>query len=345
MTQGAKDPAGPFVDLEARLVRYTDLKPCTTAFIDTRTPGSAEKENFTIIGPGVAENPDQHVHIDIPHGFNIGAARQPPGCINSQHSHETAEVFVVHSGRWAFLLGPNQEDGEVLLEEGDIISIPVNVFRGFKNVGDDVGFLFAILGGDDPGHVTWAPYVFDAAAEHGLILLEDGSLVDTQRGEKIPDDKKAMAPTTEMDVAKCRTLSADELADCVATRAELEAGENAFSVLDDVNENAIIGEGNHECGVPAGKLHWSHGFHLSQMQIPPGTKSVCHSRIEEEVLFVHAGVLSVEGPDETIVLRAGDTFTTPIGMPRRFVNNDSKTAIAYVVRAGDKPSAVQVIDT
>ncbi|MCP4299001.1 MAG: hypothetical protein GY783_00305, partial [Gammaproteobacteria bacterium] len=65
--------------LSERLVRYADLQPCTTAFIDTRTPGRQEKENFTIIGPGVAESPDQHVHIDIPHGFNIGGARQPPG--------------------------------------------------------------------------------------------------------------------------------------------------------------------------------------------------------------------------------------------------------------------------
>ena len=30
--------------LDERLVRYADLRPCTTAFIDTRTPGSAEKE-------------------------------------------------------------------------------------------------------------------------------------------------------------------------------------------------------------------------------------------------------------------------------------------------------------
>ena len=65
-----------------RLVRYRDLRPCTTAFVDARTPGSEQKENFTIIGPGVAENPDQHVHIDIPHGFNIGGARQPPHCVN-----------------------------------------------------------------------------------------------------------------------------------------------------------------------------------------------------------------------------------------------------------------------
>ncbi|MDH3645035.1 MAG: cupin domain-containing protein, partial [Gammaproteobacteria bacterium] len=156
--------------LASRLVCYSDLKPCTTAFVDTRTPGSDEKENFTIIGPGVSESPDQYVHIDLPHGFNIGAARQPPGCVNSQHSHETAEVFVIHSGRWAFRLGPEAKDGEVVLEPGDTISIPIHVFRGFENVGDVQGFMFAVLGGDDPGHVTWAPYVFEAAEAHGLVL-------------------------------------------------------------------------------------------------------------------------------------------------------------------------------
>ena len=41
--------------IENRAVRYQDLKPCTNAFIDTRSPGSDKKENFTIIGPGVAE--------------------------------------------------------------------------------------------------------------------------------------------------------------------------------------------------------------------------------------------------------------------------------------------------
>ena len=82
--------------MTARLVRYADLQPCRTAFIDTRTPGSTEKENFTIIGPGVSESADQHVPIRDTLGFNIGAAGQPPDCRNSLHSHRTAEVFFVH---------------------------------------------------------------------------------------------------------------------------------------------------------------------------------------------------------------------------------------------------------
>ena len=155
-----------------RLVRYADLRPCKNAFIDTRTPGSDQKENFTIIGPGVSENPDQHVHIEIPHGFNIGAARQPPGCLNSQHSHQTAEVFLVHFGSWTFRSGVEANDGEIRMQAGDIISLPTDVFRGFENTGTDLGHLYAILGDDDPGRVLWAPKVFDLA--QGLWPDPDG---------------------------------------------------------------------------------------------------------------------------------------------------------------------------
>jgi hypothetical protein len=43
-------------EMEKRIVRYGDLIPCKTAFIDAHTPGSDQKENFTIIGGGVSES-------------------------------------------------------------------------------------------------------------------------------------------------------------------------------------------------------------------------------------------------------------------------------------------------
>ena len=51
-------------EMEARIVRYGDLIPCKTAFIDAHTPGCDQKENFTIIGGGVCESADQHVHYE-----------------------------------------------------------------------------------------------------------------------------------------------------------------------------------------------------------------------------------------------------------------------------------------
>jgi len=185
-------------DMESRIVRYGDLKPCKTAFIDAHTPGSDRKENFTIIGGGVSEAANQHVHITETPGFNIGAAGQPPKCRNSLHSHRTAEVFFVLKGRWRFFWGRWGTAGEVTLEEGDIIDLPTGMFRGFENIGTDYGMIMAILGGDDAGGgVIWAPQVIDDARDHGLVLAETGRLYDTAKGESLPEGVGPMPPLTD----------------------------------------------------------------------------------------------------------------------------------------------------
>jgi mannose-6-phosphate isomerase-like protein (cupin superfamily) len=330
--------------LADRLVRYEDLRPCTTAFIDTRTPGRQEKENFTIIGPGVAENPDQHVHIDIPHGFNIGGARQPPNCINSQHSHETAEVFIIHKGTWAFYLGPDCEDGKVVLNPGDTISIPTQVFRGFENVGNDVGYMFAVLGGDDPGHVTWSPYVFESAAKYGLILMEDGSLIDTTKGETVPDGKKPMAATSKEVVARQRRLTAGEMSGCVVLHSEVHGESDSEPAMSGLNEYPIIGAASPDEKLGAGKMAWPHGFQLHHVAVEPGAASKRHARNEEEVILVHDGHLTVSFSEGQVEMGPGDVFTVPIGMSHAFSNERTALAEAYIVRGGDHPKPPRIFD-
>ena len=205
-------------DLEQRIVRYGELVPCRTAFIDAHTPGSDQKENFTIIGGGVSESADQHVHINDTPGFNIGAAGQPPKCRNSLHTHRTAEVFFVLSGRWRFFWGNTGTDGEVVLNEGDVINIPTGIFRGFENIGTDYGMIMAILGGDDAGGgAIWAPQVITEAQDHGLILGQNGVLYDSKKGENLPDgvlpmptlddDQMALFPHVSSALNLCRVLS------------------------------------------------------------------------------------------------------------------------------------------
>ena len=195
-----------------RIVRYGELKPCKTAFIDAHTPGSDQKENFTIIGGGVSESPDQHVHIADKIGFNIGAAGQPPKCRNSLHSHRTAEVFFVLKGRWRFFWGRWGDAGEVVLEEGDIINIPTGIFRGFENIGTDYGMIMAVLGGDDAGGgVIWAPQVIEDAAEHGLVLGENGRLYDTKKGEALPDGVSAMPLLSDTELKDYPELTAADV--------------------------------------------------------------------------------------------------------------------------------------
>jgi quercetin dioxygenase-like cupin family protein len=318
-------------DMATRIVRYADLNPCYNAFIDCRTPGSEAKENFTIIGPGVSENPAQHVHITERHGVNIGGARQPPHCVNSQHSHDTAEVFVVHSGNWRFDLGENAEDASIDLDPGDVISLPVNMFRGFTNIGNEPGFLWAVLGGDDAGHVTWAPRVFEMARDYGLLLLENGQLIDTAGGEAAPDGAKALAPTT---AAQARAMRRSNPAEAAGFVRRAQAGNG---------ETPIIG--------PDGHFQDDHGFTLTRLDLPAGG-TLPAGRVDGiEVVFVHHGDLAMAwngpangsridagndaAPGTGLRLNQGDTLTVPTGLTRSF--STGVGVIAFVVRG---PAAV-----
>jgi len=330
--------------LENRLIRYADLKPCTNAFIDTRSPGSDKKENFTLIGPGVAENPDQHVHISIPHGFNIGGARQPAGCLNSQHSHLTEEVFVIHKGTWAFLTGVNADDGKIVLNEGDIISIPMDIFRGFENVGEDIGYLYAVLGSDDPGRVLWAPAVFDLAKEHGLVLLEDGSLVDTTLGEKIPEGKNPMPVTSSKQIAEHRVVNSAAMENIVQRTETFDwANNKCLAQFNGVKEVALVGPESPAEDLPASKLNWSHKFVVRGLKLAQGSKVNDHIRFEEEVVFVHQGEVDITVDGETLSLGKGDTFTTPIDATRSFTQQGTGDCILYITRRHDKPQAPKFI--
>ncbi|MEM9841233.1 MAG: cupin domain-containing protein [Pseudomonadota bacterium] len=312
-------------NIDARVVRYAHLEPCFDAFIDTRTPGSDKKENFTIIGPGVSENPNQYVHIAEPHGFNIGGARQPPNCTNSQHSHDTVEVFYVHSGTWRFQTGEHADDAQVILNPGDLISIPTNVFRGFTNVGDTVGYLWAVLGGDDPGRVLWAPEVFDMARDYGLILLDDGTLVDTLKGDTVPDGKQPMPVTSAAQVAALDVFSDAQLANCVV-RSDQGQHAGGFDHLSGITDRTLIGRA---------PLNWPHGFTLNEVRLDAGAQLPRHSMDGPDVYFVHSGRVRVQIDSEETLLTAGDTLTVPKGAIRTVSNPGPAPACIVTVRGGD----------
>lgn len=329
--------------LDSRLVRYVDLVPCTTAFVDTRTPGSDRKENFTIIGPGVAENPHQHVHLREPHGFNIGGARQPGGCLNSQHSHETAEVFVVHTGRWRFLFGVEAGcDGHLDAGPGDVVSVPTRMFRGFAKLDPEVGFLWVVLGGDDPGKVTWAPKVFELAERYGLVLLEGGRLVDTTLGETVPEGARRQAPPDEATLRALSTPPLEELARCVLRAGEMRPFPGSPLAGPGVGECPVIGPRPSRDGFPAGPITgwWPHGFVLRRLDLEPGAVVPPHRRQEPEVLFVHEGALEVRTPLGSVVMAPGDSFSTPGGLERSFRGLASTGTRVFVVRGGEEAGEV-----
>jgi mannose-6-phosphate isomerase-like protein (cupin superfamily) len=326
--------------MTARLVRYADLIPCRTAFIDTRTPGSTEKENFTIIGPGVSESPEQHVHITERHGFNIGAARQPFGCINSQHSHETAEVFVVHSGRWQLLFGPNKEDGALNIDPGDVVSVPTRMFRGFRKADEGTGFLFTVLGEDDPGKVTWAPAVLEAATDFGLKLSKGGRLIDTSSGQpELKDVELETGPGAD-EVAALKTPPREKLLQCKLAACDIQPNPASPLAAPGVEEASIIAPQATQDGFGPGPIAgwWPHGFNLRRLRLETGAYVPSHARGEAEVIFVQEGTLEISWADGALMLGAGDTLSIPIGLSHAFRNTASVPMLAYIVRGSEDPA-------
>jgi quercetin dioxygenase-like cupin family protein len=316
-------------EMEHRIVRYGELQPCKTAFIDAHTPGSDQKENFTIIGGGVSESPDQHVHIGIPHGFNIGAAGQPPKCRNSLHSHRTAEVFFVLKGRWRFFWGRYGDAGEVTLEEGDIFNIPTGIFRGFENIGTDYGMIMAILGGDDAGGgVIWAPQVIEDAAGHGLVLGENGKLYDTEKGQSLPAGVAPMPVLTNEELkAFPEPTTADVVPNYVARYYDLYA-------LADKSPAKVIGE--------SGKLRDRPGFEVDF--ITRGSASdQKHSHDLPSVLMPMRGHWRVDWDGGSTTLAPGDTMSMPENIAHSAVPSMTGEASLYhVVGTGDPAGLTQV---
>ncbi len=313
-------------EMDARIVRYGDLKPCKTAFIDAHTPGSDQKENFTIIGGGVSESPDQHVHIALPHGFNIGAAGQPPKCRNSLHSHRTAEVFFVLSGRWRFFWGRWGDAGEVVLEPGDIFNIPTGIFRGFENIGQDYGMIMAILGGDDAGGgVIWAPQVIEDAADHGLVLSEKGRLYDTKRGEVLPEGEAPMPLLTDVELAAFpEPTTADVVPNYVARYWDMVA-------LGDKTPAPVIGEN--------AMLKDKPGFEVAL--VTRGSASTeRHSHDLPSVLMPVTGHWRVEWDGGETTLAPGDTMSVPEGLSHSaYPSMTGDAALYHIVGTGDPAGA------
>ena len=284
-------------DINERLVRFGELVPCKTAFVDAHTPGSNLKENFTIIGAGVSENPDQHIHINIPHGFNIGAAGQPPKCNNSLHSHSTAEVFFVLFGKWRFFWGINGDAGEVILEKGDIFNIPTGIFRGFENIGESYGMLMAILGGNDAGGgVIWAPKVLNDAKKHGLVLSEKGKIYDTKIGQKIPQNEKEMPPLTNDELSHFPEMEASKIVPFyVARYLDLYSlsKQNSVSVI---SEHGVIFD--------------KPGFEINFIS-EKSTNKIKKKFDRDIVLMPVEGCWSIKADIFNLTLNPGDTLSVP----------------------------------
>ena len=289
-----------------RIARFNELTPSTLPFVEGRIDGHKERKNYSIVGPGVAEDNQQSVKISKPHGYNLGAVSANPKNGSGLHSHTTAEVFLIYSGSWRFYWGADGKN-EIILSKGDIISMPTNMFRGFENVGNNEGLIFVVLGNDDPGIITWVPDVLIKARETGLALLDDNSLIDL-RENKVPSNRKLLEPITNEILQKFDNYEINEIEKFICrfknqTNYEIDLN-NGIKIIQIIGNNfsnknysALI---NHDTG-----------FNLSILK---GKQGLIEDLVFDKptILFSQKGSWKVKFEEEEFNINSKDTFSLPL---------------------------------
>lgn len=181
--QGKPVPRVSAAEMERdHVARLAAVKGSDLAFLDQRLPGY-RREIINMIGLGVTENvKEASLAPKIKagaHGFAVTYVRNTPkGNGAALHRHPTEEVFIAQKGAWEVFWLEGGEERVVTLQPGDIVNVPIGVYRGFRNATDDLdAVLIAVVGGPDPGKVDWHPSVIEAARRTGLSVDDDGNLI------------------------------------------------------------------------------------------------------------------------------------------------------------------------
>ena len=289
-----------------RIAKFNELTPSTLPFVEGRLEGHRERKNYSIVGPGVAEDSEQSVKISKAHGYNLGAVSANPKNGSGLHSHTTAEVFLIYSGKWRFYWGVDGKN-EIILGKGDIISMPTNMFRGFENAGDEEGLIFVVLGNDDPGIITWIPKVLISAKETGLALLDDNSLIDLKKNE-IPTGKKLLEPINNDQLQKFDNYSLNEIEKFICRF------DNQSKFQNDLDNGIKLIQiiGNQFCNQSYDPLIVQDtGFNLSILKSKNGQiKDLIFTK--PTIMFSQKGLWKIKIENDIFEINSKDTFSVPL---------------------------------
>ena len=292
--------------MNLKLAKFSDLVPSKLPFVEGKLEGHKNRKNYSIVGPGVAEDTSQSIKISTPHSFNLGAVSAMPRNGSGLHSHTTAEVFIIFSGKWRFYWG-NEGKYETILSAGDIISMPTNMFRGFENAGDQEGTMFVVLGGDDPGIITWLPSVLEKAKTTGMALLNDNTLIDLSKNN-IPKDKTLLSPISSEEIKKFDNYNLSEIEKFICkfskrTNYEVKLNEN-FKITQMI--------GNHfQNKTFSPIINQNTGFNLSILKSKKG--KINNLKFSKPtVMFSQIGSWHIQIEDFEVNLNSKDTISIPI---------------------------------
>ena len=287
-----------------RLAKFNELVPSSLPFVEGRLEGHKERKNYTIIGRGVAEDTKQLIKIQSLHGYNLGAVSAMPKNGSGLHSHTTAEVFVIYSGKWRFYWGADGKQ-ETILEAGDIISMPTNMFRAFENVGDKESLMFVVLGGDDPGIITWVPEILKKV--------------------EVPNGRKMIEPITQDELERFDNYLPEELEKNIYRNKQ----NNISDEVNGIKLYQVLGNKfNKKTYEPS--IKQDTGFNLTTLNSISGEIKGIEC-IKPTALFAQEGNWKIVIGNSNIKLEKGDTFSVPLRSKINISCNNSEISILNFV--------------
>jgi len=269
---------------------------------------------------------------------------------NNLHLHFTAEVFINFGGTFRIRWGVDGRQGEYASNDGDVISVPTWIFRGFTNEGPDDGILLTVLGQDVTGGIIWGPSVLKEAESYGLHLTADNRLIDTVAGDVVPPDMPLIKPMAQQYIDELTAYTPQELRERVIQPGDRRYSSRSFLCTGLPGGNAElslgIGYGMAEDRRAVPRIHEPHHFNLAWLRAVPGEGVLRHRHEETQVLVVKSGVWEVTlnaGDDaETVTLGYQDTLSVPAGSWRQIVLREAGegaetagTGELLVVNSGD----------
>ena len=159
------------------VARAKAVKALDLAFLDQRIP-RYQRDIINMVGMGVTENAALRPNVQQGAvGFSVTYVRARTGKGAALHRHATEEVFIPVKGRWQVFWLEGDEERTLDLDEGDVVNVPIGVYRGFRSLTDARdALLMAVVGGPDAGKVDWHPSVLAEARKTGLSVDDEGNL-------------------------------------------------------------------------------------------------------------------------------------------------------------------------
>ncbi|WP_244869617.1 cupin domain-containing protein [Paraburkholderia aspalathi] len=268
--------------------------------------------------------------------------------MNNLHVHYTAEVFMIFKGRWLFRWGANGDEGTVIGEPGDVLSVPTWIFRGFSNIGDDDGWIFSALGGDETGGLIWHPSILEQAAQHGLYLTKESVLVDTAAGAPMPPADALLEPIDFATAESLRHYSPDEMRERLVKVDDRNWSLRAL--LDSVlpghrsEMSPVVGFGMTQDRNQEPAVTNPHGFSIEWLRIAPHNQVGRYMLDTKQVLIVFEGAAEIALNDAerevSVRVERQDLFSAPANVWRSIRSVGDAPLLIAVMTAGDQKKTI-----